>query len=50
LINRILELEIKRLSSPDGNENPEILILIFHDFLKRLWGALKKAIEKKNLE
>ena len=29
LINRILELEIKRISSPDGNGNPRILASIF---------------------
>jgi len=31
-------------------ETPEFWILFFHDFLKRPKGALKKVLEKKNIE
>jgi len=39
LINRILELEIKRISSPDGNGNPRILASIFSWFIKATTGS-----------
>jgi hypothetical protein len=39
LINRILELEIKRISSPDGNGNPRIIAAVFSRLIKATKGS-----------